>query len=662
MKTKKYILLLLALVNATLLLSWSMSGNSKKEITTPLNSYLYNLNLHGLSDADMSAYFADKAWEFSPGSNSKTPPAEDVLVQKIPGDNNHLLLMAYYSKENFSDPFFIVNNNGLQLAFRDDGKGYDKIAGDGLYTTKIVEDVTAFRRNAMAMAAEMKKNGYNPYRFVNREIVYDPNASDDFDDKQFDNNQAVSISSLSTSTSNKAIDSLRTHSIFITDLKVVEDSTRTWNPCTLKGNLDGPWTFKTLIKNLASADAQHMANDSTISSFVKSWLNSWSTDKVIHGDTVKARTLVKTKILNPWLTKSQNAGSPQGQLDMRFAPFKLLAIVNRFDLRERDFAQGLNAGEARFIFCLINSDCNDKEDFTVIFEYKSPVINNCDSIRAWAQRWFDLKKFDVGSAAYDSALNVITDKFSLVGPSTLDALRTNDRALSPAPTRTELRQFALNNNSHKLFETTISLAPADKYNAQVDNPDVQLMVSWINSNRRDIINDSYQVPVFFVDSLTNDTTFFQAGKTTILDTPVGTPPGEYHWDGNPVKGTKSFIRNTTTRHTFSLNICSGCHAGETQTFFFHVEPVFFQTQTTLSGFLTGNPQPEAIPFDMDGNPTNDSMMAMDAAHRPQANPLIYFFDDILRRARDLKDFISTPCGTTLQIRDQLMTRTMHAAH
>ena len=188
------------------------------------------------------------------------------------------------------------------------------------------------------------------------------------------------------------------------------------------------------------------------------------------------------------------------------------------------------------------------------------------------------------------------------------------------------------------------------------------MVGWVNANRAAIKKDDYTLPLSLFDATINDSVPFQAGKTTILDTPIGDVPNEYHWDGIEVRNTLSFIRNTATRHTFSLNICSGCHAGETQTFFFHVTPVFFGTETTLSGFLTGNPQPESIPFDVDGKPTNDSMMVKDAAARPDGNPLVYFFNDNLRRARDLKDFIATPCGSPFQLRDQLMNPTIHQPH
>jgi hypothetical protein len=393
-------------------------------------------------------------------------------------------------------------------------------------------------------------------------------------------------------------------------------------------------------------------------------LNKWQSNQIINGDTVKARPT--TKMLNNWLSKSKTGGSPQGQLDMKFAPFKLMAILTRFDLRERGFTLGtIPAGEIRFIFCALNNDCTDKQDFTVIFEYGAPVKNDCDSVHAWGQQIVNLKNFTLGSPEYNQALQKLTDKVSLCGSNTkqvnqssLDALRTNERSLSPAPTRSEFRQFALN-SSGKLGETVISLCPMDKYNAQVDNPDVERMVGWINANRGAIKKDNYTLPAFLIDSVTHDTILLQAGKTQILDTPVGNAPLAYHWDGIEKRKTAAFIRNTAARHTFSLNICSGCHAGETETFFFHVTPVFFGTKASLSGFLTGNPQPQAVPFDRDGNPTNDSMMVQDAAFRPASNPLVYFFNDNLRRARDLKDVVSTPCTSVLALRDRLMFSPVH---
>jgi hypothetical protein len=228
------------------------------------------------------------------------------------------------------------------------------------------------------------------------------------------------------------LDSIRKNCMVITDLKVVEDSTRTWNLCALKGNAKGPWTFGTLMRQLASRNPTHIASDSAVSVFVKKWLNLWAVEQVINSDTVKARTLV-SKILNPWLNQSNNAGAPTGQLDMRFAPFKLIAIVNRVDLRDGALngIPGSPCGEGRFVFCLIKNDCSRAQSMTIIFEYGINKPATCSDRKAWAQQWINLKNFTVGSKAYNQALQNITDQFTKCGSnpsspnqSSLDQLRT----------------------------------------------------------------------------------------------------------------------------------------------------------------------------------------------------------------------------------------------
>ena len=167
---------------------------------------------------------------------------------------------------------------------------------------------------------------------------------------------------------------------------------------------------------------------------MKNLFNNFNKLKIINSDSVYPRKLVNSKILDPWLAKSLAAGSPVGQLDMKFAPFKLTSIVNRFDLRER--FSGIPAGEGRYTFNLINSTCTDKEDFTVVIEYAVNVPDNCDSLRLWAQQWYNLKNYGVGSATYNQLLNTITDKYSLCGSnpaktnqSSLQTFRTNVRTL-----------------------------------------------------------------------------------------------------------------------------------------------------------------------------------------------------------------------------------------
>jgi hypothetical protein len=645
-----------------------------------------------------------------PSSQGDHPPssADDVLVQRIPGDNDHMLMMAYYSKENYSGPSFTIES-GYTINFRDDGQGDDKVAGDGYYTARITADVKAFREQAKDMNKQMKKD-YKATKYHDRERIADPNADESFDLSKFDSHNPTSVSGMTLALSDygpgiagpkskskdfavngataastldavvatdatalTTLDSIKRNCIMITNVGVVEDSTRTWNYCTQKGNVKGAWTFGTLMRELASKTPTQKASDSALSVYVKNWLKNWQTTQVINGDSVKARTLVDSIVLTPWLTKSRNAGAPVGQLDMRFAPFKLIAIANRFDSRDVSPFSGVfgsGFGEGRFVFCLIDANCGGPLQFTVIFEYRIHIPNTtnanaCLTRHTWAQQWVNLKNFRLGSAAYNVALQNITDQFSKCGTNTdrpnqssLNALRTNEVAfVLPGPTnpkRWEFREFALD-NSGNIKETTIGQSPADKYNAQVVNADVQRMVNYINQNQASILSIRDTVP------LTLQGVPFLAGACQINGAATGQPPGAYHWDGTGSGNTSTFIKDDKTRYFFSLGTCVGCHAGETQTAFTHINPVFYGREAKLSGFLSGTVgSGGAIDFDNDSS--NGLMAVKDAAMRPSTNPTVRNFNDIDRRARDLLNYVSTSCGTTLAISSQLLDDPTNMVH
>ena len=646
--------------------SWikNKSASTNKNNTTAYSNFFSSI-------ADFNSFMQYESsvdefdWAYNPPKPKKVPPAEDIMVQRILGDNFHLLLMAVYTYKSFHEDFIKIKYDGEDIFLRDDGSGDDKVAGDGIYTIKIFTDVKEFRKQAIAMLKETIKNNWQPL-FTDRELnAGNACNTNPFSEVKFDNNEAVSIANLTNVGDVKVIEKVRANCIFLTDLSVVEDPTRTWNCCTQTGNIDGAWTFKTLMKNLATQRPDQPASDQTISDFVKNWLNNWNSKKIINSDTVAARTLMHTKILDPWLNKSKTAGNPQGFLDMRFAPFKLTAIVNRFDLRER--ASGIPAGEGRLIFCLIDSDCTKAEDFTLIFEYGINKPDVCDSLRSWATQWYNLKDFTLGSSEYLSALQRITDQFTLCGTSpartnqsSIDAVRTGEITLANSdanhPPRWEFREFGLNPSSHAISERTISQAPADKYNVQIENADVIRMVKYVNENSAGIDADAYDVPAVY------DNVPFLAGKSTILDTPVGIPTKPYHWDGVENNKSEAFINTTTTRHIFSRNICSGCHAGEVQTFFTHVDPVFFGTQATLSGFLTGKAGRGGA-IDFDGDSTNDIFKVKDAAGRGNTTTdRFHTFNDIKRRAQDLKQIATTTCSNVFSLRNDLMFHPINSVH
>jgi len=537
------------------------------------------------------------------------------------------------------------------------------------------------------MTGQMKKNNYKPLRFDHREMLVDPDADESFDMEKLDKGEVVSISGLTNALSEldlssngevadagtPVLDAIRTHSVTITNLAVVEDPSRTWNSCTQKGKVDGPWTFKTIMKQLASKDPSHIATDAQVSDFVKNWLGKWAATQIINKDTVKARTAVNTVILNPWLAKSKNAGAPSGQLDMRFAPFKLIAIVNRFDLREGGVhgITGSPVGEGRYVFCLINSTCNAALKMGVILEFgiNKPKRATCDEKKAWAQQWIGLKNFTVGSSQYNQALQNITNQYTLCGSdpsrpnqSSLDQLRTNEIALSPGtPGIWEMREFVLDpNGSGFLKQNTVAQNPADKYNARVNNANVQRMAAYVNQNTAAIKADSFAIPLTW-----QGFPFLGGAAKLIIPTtgqvafPTGQPPKPFHWDGTGTSNSSTFIKNDVARFNFSLNTCWGCHGGETQTGFTHVDPVFYGKEATLSGFLTGHAGTGGA-IDFDGNPDDDNMTIKDPALRPSSAPKMRPFNDILRRARDLNAAFQADCGTVLSISSELLFKPLNS--
>src|SRR5215510_5184320 len=106
--------------------------------------------------------------------------------------------------------------------------------------------------------------------------------------------------------------------------------------------------------------------------------------------------------------------------------------------------------------------------FTVIFEYGVP-IQGCVPVRSWAQPWVNLNSLVLGSAAYNAALQAITDQVVLRNKapgkpngSALNQLRTNEIALASP---WELRQFNLTTPISFLHETPVFNTPDRRFNA-----------------------------------------------------------------------------------------------------------------------------------------------------------------------------------------------------
>ncbi len=349
-----------------------------------------------------------------------------------------------------------------------------------------------------------------------------------------------------------AIDASR--ELLITDLHVVEDAVRTRPAPT--GSSDpraGAWTFGRLMANIAGP------NDPA--ALVRAWLGSWESERVINGFRVRARTRINDLLIAPWLQRS--GGS---RLDLAKAPFRLLAIAARIDLR--DLAKR-RAGEGRFIFGAL-ADNGDPLPFTVILEYTLRADTE-QAIREWASAWHGLGAIAIDDPAFGDALQTITDRFAgrnaapdSPNGSALGQLRTAESALD---SRFELREFHLDRTSGRLASAPVANTPDDSLDG------TSTVTSFINANEAAVLAERYELPLRFEGDP------FLGGSAGHIG----------FWFSDD-------IRNSEARHKFSLGTCDGCHLDETGTDRHHIRPRRSGVASEISRFLSGGQQVRD-PFD-----------------------------------------------------------------
>lgn len=349
--------------------------------------------------------------------------------------------------------------------------------------------------------------------------------------------------------------------LMITDLSVVEDPVRTeWTaPVGTPGR--GVWTFGHLMAEMAGSRPPGQ--------LTLDWLREWERDQRFASSVAPARPAIRALVIDPWLEKSGcAAGVTRCELDLTQAPFRLLAIVNRMDLRdtpedltERPGGSGdahtRHAGEGRFVFGALGP-AGERLRFTIIFEY-TLLADSVTDVVAWAQRWHALGSIPFG-ADYNAALEAITRDFAAAGlaarrpnGSAIAQVRTNEVALgSPW----ELREFRLAPSTGALVQAPVVQTPdfADNGTSALGNT--------MRSHARAILDGSYRVPPGHLGA---------SGPT---------PTSAAIWSAPDVD-------EDDVRHLFSLRTCSGCHAGETGTRFLHVGTREPGEASALSGFLIG---------------------------------------------------------------------------
>jgi hypothetical protein len=567
----------------------------------------------------------------NPEFKTNPPIAQNINVSLLDNetDQGSILFEATLPKEKIKSQFHAVMiTDENKVVLHDDGKNGDKQANDGVYSIVLKdspEHLQAYFQEQQQKLAKLKAANTSLVRFIGRSLVNDCTMVPV--NRQFDLRKGVSIVDIPHIPLFIPVDeTLKHNSLMVTAPSVVTDPSRTFDPCTSTGTPGGAWTFGHLITEMTNSGATGI----TPENFLLNWLTSWQSLHSVNGDDLAARTNITT-IINDWHTLCGGSGAP---LDVNKAPFKLLAIVNRFDLKGISGYGGGNAGEGRFVFCATNSACVPRFPlpFLVIFEY-GVNKKTCTTIRNYAQQWTDLAGITLGSPGYNAALQAITDQFVLrnTNPakpngSSLNQIRTNEIALAGP---WELREFNIDASSHFLINVTTKREPQIPYNSlggAADVAKINAFGDFVNANEPTVTADQMDIPESLL--IGGVLTPFLGAKAHTLN------PTTFHWDATTSTASPGFITSFDARHHISLNTCSGCHGGETNTGnFTHVGlPFNPATGATLSKFLTGDPPFSGTPF-----------VVTDRANRPPPTPHDWEFNDLERRGRFLSDFLSIPC-------------------
>lgn len=254
--------------------------------------------------------------------------------------------------------------------------------------------------------------------------------------------------------------------------------------------------------------------------------------------------------------------------------------------------QDLSFGEGRFIFGAVDEKGRALEGgWTVIFEFRLPGMKEPKktaatkppekvgapipapardrTLREWATQWHMLSSEEAGNVVFNARLENLTREFTHKAPwntpPLLGQLRTSEAAFGAGR---EFRQFVLEQDKFKL--SPLAQTPAVEF-AKKDGPETRILTQFLREGAPLIRSGIHVIP----EGLTlRDGTAPVLGGSAII--PAENPA--FQW--NPKQGVPAMVRRV-----FSLNTCTGCHAGETDCSGLHVAPRQDGSYAVLSGFL-----------------------------------------------------------------------------
>lgn len=451
----------------------------------------------------------------------------ELLATSTP--NANAIVRVQFRRRPSTERLVVRNGEALTL-LRDDGQSPDQSAHDGLYAGLVrinAEQYSIEQRRRLNLAGTFKEVplieqrrsiGSRPFQ-PSKVVQLAPgarNAIDDFQGLPY------------------PVDSAR--ELVIRHVSVVEDNQRTFDACTGQGQSMGAWTFGRLITEMANQTQTGIHPGD----FAEHWFNQWLEDQTVNGFDVTNVAAGAQRLLDQW------PRLPSGQLDVAAAPFRLLAIVNRLDLRESVlFSKTPTAGELRFVFGFLNCENdvmlgNEAMAGTVILEY-GVNRNSCTGIREWARNWQDLGDLVLDSNQYRSALQELTDEVVLADAdpaqlpnrSAINQVRTNEIAFLHDGWQFRESKLCPANQScaGQLANTTVAQTPDRSFIF------TETLSSFIEEHEDALLDGSHYVPLAY---------------------PVGSPfRGGFNHQGNNWNVPAPF--NEDAVEALSFATCNGCH-------------------------------------------------------------------------------------------------------
>lgn len=389
--------------------------------------------------------------------------------------------------------------------------------------------------------------------------------------------------------------------LLIKKKSVVNDPCRTGWTVPGCGTKLGKWTAWQHFTGLAGG--------SDPSAFLHDWFKTfYKAGPPVNGQQLTLRTLAEKTLVGWRLQSGCNAdANTPCNLDKNKAPFRLLAIVNRGDVRTTDeFGYGAPVGEGRFVFNILKYDPNNpmaepkKSKANVIFEYNLPSIwfDPSMDVWEWGNRWHTLSSapLQMDAEAYKVHLQTkITDVFATAA--NLAQVRTEEIDFDPAGGLNKtwsfreyerrcpdpINPFCLNSQK-RLMPRPVTQTPASAHNL---GPTVETsqFATWFKSLGvvQSVLDGNHVVP------LKIGNVYFRGAESLASEASNST--------NRTLWGVKQLVDNTldvitvngevpyVARHQFGATTCNGCHYDETGTSMMFIRERDALVESTLAPFL-----------------------------------------------------------------------------